>query len=128
MTLPPVDSQITFLYTRDQARSAEFYEDVLGLELVVDQGSCRIYRVLGSSAFIGICQREDANEQSAEIIFTLVTPDVDGWYRRIVARGWPCEHPPRRNETFDIYHFFLRDPSGYLIEIQRFARDDWDTT
>ena len=39
------DQQITFLYTRDLAATARFYEDVLGLPLTVDQGDCRIYRV-----------------------------------------------------------------------------------
>ncbi|MDE2749882.1 MAG: VOC family protein [Chloroflexota bacterium] len=123
----PIDSQITFVYTVDLARSARFYEEVLGFPLALDQGTCRIYRVLGPGAYIGICQSEEAPEDGAGLIFTLVTPDVDGWYERIIARGWACEHPPRRNATYRIYHFFLRDPSGYRIEIQRFERNDWDS-
>ena len=122
----PIDAQITFVYTSDLARSARFYEAVLGLELAVDQESCRIYRVLHRQAYLGICQRDEAPEDASGLIITLVTSDVDGWYERIVARGWECEHPPRHNETYKIYHFFLRDPSGYLIEIQRFDRIDWD--
>ena len=43
----PIDSQITFVYSRDLARSSRFYEEVLGFPLAVDQGGCRIYRVLG---------------------------------------------------------------------------------
>ena len=27
--------------------------------------------------------------------------------------------------TIDIYHFFLRDPDGYLIEVQRFLDPAW---
>lgn len=126
MSAAPLDAQITFLYTRDLSRSARFYEDVLGFELAADQGSCRIYRIKERSAFLGICQRDDAPENASGLIFTLVTKDVDRWYDRIVGRGWDCEHPPRHNATYGIYHFFLRDPSGYLIEIQRFDRDDWD--
>ncbi len=122
----PIDAQITFVYTRDLDRSARFYETVLGLPLAIDQGSCRIYRVLDRSAYLGICQGDAAPEDLPGLIITLVTGDVDGWYERIVARGWACEHPPRYNETYKIYHFFLRDPSGCRIEIQRFAREDWD--
>ena len=33
---------------------------------------------------------------------------------------------PRYNEVYDIYHFFVRDPAGYRIEIQRFPQADWD--
>ena len=126
MSADPFDAQITFLYTRDLTRSSRFYEDVLGFELAVDQGSCRIYRIKERGAFLGICQRADAPEDAASLIFTLVTNEVDLWYDRIVARGWDCEHRPRHNPTYGIYHFFLRDPSGYRIEIQRFDRADWD--
>ncbi len=38
--------QITFLDTRDLARTADFYERILGLRLARDQGSCRIYHAL----------------------------------------------------------------------------------
>lgn len=124
----PIDAQITFVYTDDLESSARFYESVLGLPLAVDQGSCRIYRVLESKAYIGVCQGEAAPADKSGLIITLVTSDVDGWHRRIAARGWECEHPPRRNETYKIYHFFLRDPSGYRIEIQRFDLENWDRT
>ena len=126
MSALPIDSQITFLYTDDLARAASFYEEALGLKLALDQGGCRIYRITGSGAYIGVCQAADGRVTPASIIFTLVTPDVDGWYERISGLGWECEHPPRYNEIYDIYHFFVRDPSGYRIEIQRFPQSDWD--
>ena len=64
--------------------------------------------------------------ETASIIFTLVAQDVDGWYERISGQGWACDGAPRLNEIYDIYHFFVRDPSGYRIEIQRFPQADWD--
>ena len=126
MAAPDIDSQITFLYADDLARAARFYEEGLGLSLALDQGGCRIYHVVGGQAYIGICQSAEARLAPASIIFTLVTPDVDGWYERISGQGWECEHPPSYNEVYKIYHFFVRDPSGYRIEIQRFPQSDWD--
>jgi catechol 2,3-dioxygenase-like lactoylglutathione lyase family enzyme len=35
MTRPAIDQQITFLYTRDLAATARFYEHVLGLTLAL---------------------------------------------------------------------------------------------
>lgn len=121
MTNPPVEQQITFLYTADLEASARFYEGIMGLTLVRDQGTCRIYQVSGDGC-LGICQREGAivDTEARTVIFTLVTPDVDGWYDLLRSRGAAFEKPPEVNPRYKIYHCFLRDPNGYLIEIQRF--------
>lgn len=124
MTLP-ISQQITFLYTQDITKTAPFYEDVLGLALVLDQGGCRIYRVMDGTAYVGICQRATPSPPDG-VIFTLVTPDVDGWYAHITGQGVTCEHAPRINTEYGIYHFFVRDPNGYLIEVQRFLDEAWD--
>ncbi|MCB9455046.1 MAG: VOC family protein [Anaerolineaceae bacterium] len=123
----PINQQVTFLYTQDLSASVAFYENVLHLSLVLDQGTCRIYQVVGE-AFIGICQRDGLVHDLAEanrVIFTLVTPDVDGWYAYLQAQGIHFEKPPQYNPKFNIYHCFLRDPGGYLIEIQRFLDPAW---
>ena len=124
MTHPPIDQQITFLYTRDLAATARFYEDVLGLPLALDQGDCRIYRVT-DDAFFGFCRRTAAPEGPNGVILTLVTQEVDRWYRHLSAKGAAFEKPPALNPEYNIYHCFLRDPNGYLIEIQRFLNPAW---
>jgi catechol 2,3-dioxygenase-like lactoylglutathione lyase family enzyme len=121
---PTLDQQVTFLYTRRLAESARFYEHVLGLPLVLDQGTCRIYHVAGA-AFVGVCERADAPAQPSDVIFTLVTQEVDRWYEYLMAQGVAIEKPPVFNPVYNIYHFFLRDPSGYLIEIQTFRDPTW---
>lgn len=121
----PVDEQITFLYTPDIQKAAPFYEDVLGLTLTLDQGGCRIYHVSGQNAYIGICERATPRDPNG-VIFTFVTQDVDAWYERITSKGVECEHAPKTTEAYGIYHFFVRDPNGYLIEIQRFLNADWN--
>ena len=124
MSRPSIDQQVTFLYTRDLAATAHFYEQVLGLPLVHDQGVCRIYRV-SDDAFLGFCLRADASQHPSGVIFTLVTQDVDGWCAYLSAQGVVFETPPAHNPTYNIYHCFLRDPNGYLLEIQRFLDPAW---
>lgn len=124
MTRPTIDQQITFLYTRDLAATARFYEEVLGLTLVVDQGDCRIYRTSPDS-YLGFCQRQAAPQEPLGVILTLVTAEVDAWYQYLSERGTSFEKPPALNPKYGIYHCFLRDPNGYLIEIQRFTDRSW---
>ncbi len=119
------DQQVTFLTVSDLSKSTEFYEDQLGLPLVLDQGACRIYRVSGDG-FIGICEASALMKVSKDgVIFTLVSDDVDGWYARLKSNGVTFDKPPADNPTYNIYHCFLRDPDGHLIEIQRFNDPAW---
>lgn len=115
------DANITFLPVTDLQRSHEFYSDRLGLELVLDQVTCRIYGVAGQ-AFVGVCQRDDAASQDG-LIVTFVTDEVDEWYAEL-AGDLEIE-APKLNPKYDIYHFFLRDPDGHLIEVQRFEDPRW---
>lgn len=124
MTRPPLDQQVTFLYTRDLVKTAEFYEKTLGLPMVLDQGSCRIYQINGD-AFVGFCQRIEAPEQPKGVILTFVSQEVDDWHAYLVERDVVIEKPPTFYEEYNIYHCFLRDPNGYLIEIQRFLDPSW---
>ena len=120
MPHPSINQQITFLYTRDLEQIARFCEQIIGLSLTLDQGSCRIYQVV-EGAFVGFCQRDVTPEQAENtVIFTLVTQEVDAWYDYLRKQGVTIEKPPAENPAYKIHHFFLRDPNGYLIEIQRF--------
>ena len=117
------DAQITFLPSSDLSASNDFYEGVLGLELAVDQGPCRIYRVT-DQAFVGVCVNEGARPSDG-VIVTFVSDDVDGWCERVGEAGGTILHGPEHSEQFAIYHAFVRDPDGNLLEIQRFDDPDW---
>jgi len=119
----PIDAQITFLPVADLGRSAAFYEGILGLPVVVDQGTCRIYRVCGE-AYLGLCAHSGATP-GAGVILTLVSPAVDAWHERLAAAGVTVVEAPSYREQFRIRRAFYRDPDGHLVEIQEFADPDW---
>lgn len=103
-------------------RSVRFYEDGLGLTLVLDQGGCRIYR-LTSDSYLGVCVRD--TDVASNVVFTIVSDDVDGWHDRITGAGIATDGPPRDNDEYRIYHFFVTDPDGHTLEVQRFWDADW---
>jgi catechol 2,3-dioxygenase-like lactoylglutathione lyase family enzyme len=124
MEISSFQQQVTFLYTRDLEKCAVFYQGVLGLQLVLDQGTCRIYQVC-PNGFIGLCQNPDAPQHPQGVVFTMISDDIDGWYTRLREQHIPVEKPPAINPKYNIYHLFVRDPNGYLIEIQRFLDPAW---
>ena len=122
---PPIDQQVTWVYTADLPGTAPFYADILGLELVLDQGQCRIFRA-GADSFIGVCHaRPGRHVEPKGVVFTFVTPDVDGWHARLKAKGVASLEEPQRSEACNVYAFFVRDPNGYLLEFQQFLDPAW---
>lgn len=127
---PPLDQQVTFLYAENPEECWRFYEEVLELPLVQDQGSVRIYAVDGHRAFVGICTargpRASENPRVVGgVVLTLVSRDVEGWHAYLTAKGVVLPMAPAYSEAYRITHFFFQDPAGYTLEIQRFERPDW---
>ena len=117
--------QITWVYTQDLDGTCQFYAESLGLEQVLDQGACRIFRSTGDS-FIGICNVRPGREMNPNgVVISFVTNDVDGWYQRLLARGVTFDAPPELSNAFNVYSCFARDPNGYRIEFQRFVDPKW---
>lgn len=123
MVVTDFDQQITFLLVADLEAGTQFYRDVLGLDLVLDQGDCRIFRSTATS-FIGICQRDERGDPNS-VLVTLVVDDVDSVHASLQAAGVDCERPPQFNEKYNVYHAFYRDPDGFLVEVQRFLDPAW---
>jgi catechol 2,3-dioxygenase-like lactoylglutathione lyase family enzyme len=112
-------AQITFLPTADLAATAAFYEDVLGLALVRDQGVCRVYAT-APGAYLGFCARGYAIPTDRRVVVTLLVDDVAAAHEALVAAGGVAEGPPQHSEAFRCTSSFFRDPNGYLVELQRF--------
>lgn len=125
MARPPIDQNVTWVYANDLEGTCRFYRDTLGLEQVLDQGGCRIFKSSASS-FLGVCQvRPGRHVEPKGVVITFVTSDVDGWHRHLVAKGVTPEGAPERSEKFNVYCFFARDPNGYLLEFQTFLDPSW---
>lgn len=118
------DYSITFFYYDDILAVAPFYEDVLGFELVLDQGMARIYRIAGQCYF-GIVDGNRGHlkhQEKSAVLLTIVAQDVEGWHAKLKAAGVPGLSELLRGRFCE--HFFFEDPAGYAIEIQRFHNPD----
>jgi predicted enzyme related to lactoylglutathione lyase len=125
MAHPTIAQQVTWVYTHDLAGTARFYGETLGLEQVLDQGQCRIFRTSATS-FLGVCQvRPGRFVEPKGVVVTLVTTEVDRWHEVLKAKGVTILEPPAYHPSFDVYCFFAADPNGYKLEFQTFRNPAW---
>ena len=111
---------ITFFYYRDLAGAMQFYEDILGLPLAIDQGWCKIYQIC-PGAHVGLVdEARGMNKWAATkpVQLCIRVPDVDAWYD--YARATDLDNLSKLfiNEDIGIRAFVFTDPEGYQIEIQ----------
>ena len=115
---------ITFLYYRDLPRAMAFYEDVLGLELAIDQGWSKIYRIC-PNAHVGLVdEARGMNNWQAEkcVQLCIRVPDVDAWYAYARHRDLDNLSELFENDQLGIRAFVFDDPEGYQVEIQSATR------
>ena len=120
----PNQLAITFLYYRDLTGAMAFYEEVLGLELAIDQGWSKIYRIC-PGAHVGLVdENRGMNKWRAEkcVQLCIRVQDVDSWYTYAQKRDLNNLSELCENDQLGIRAFVFDDPEGYQIEIQSATR------
>ena len=115
---------ITFLYYRDLPSAMLFYEDILGLPQVIDQGWCKIYKIC-PGAHVGLVDEAKGMNKWAEtksVQLCIRVPQVNEWYAFAQAKGLNNLSKLFTNEDLGIRAFVFADPEGYQIEIQSATR------
>ena len=111
---------ILFLGTENMESTSKFYQNILNMPLYKDQkGICKIFSISNESK-IGFCSHMPVTFKEKSPIITLIVDEVDKMYKQLLDNDIEIKEPPQYNETFNIYHFFLEDPNGYTIEVQKF--------
>ena len=121
-----IKSQITFLYYKDLAEPQRFYGEIMGFELVEDQGWAKIYRI-GGNAFVGLVDESRGSRKVKEdsaVLLTLVVDDVPGWYEYLKEQGVKIVRELGQSDEIQVQYCFIEDPGGYMIEIERFLKPE----
>jgi catechol 2,3-dioxygenase-like lactoylglutathione lyase family enzyme len=99
----------------DTEKAKAFYQDLLGLDLLMDHGWIRTY---GSSTSMTV-QVTIASEggSSTEVPgLSIEVDDLSGVLSRASELGIPLEYGPV-SEPWGVKRFFVRDPFGTLVNI-----------
>ena len=97
--LPGQSSLIAFLATTDSARARAFYEGVLGLRFVSEDGFAVVYDVQGIELRIQKVERFEPHPHTAL-----------GW--QVVSIGRTIHEIAARGGVFEHYSFLTQDESG----------------
>ena len=108
-------SGIVFLSTTKRDEIVEFYKIRFDMTVWIEQEDCTILRE--DNLILGFCQREKADTGGVITFWVGSNKEVDSLYSK---HADIAEGEPQVNEKYNIYRFFLRDPEGRMLEIQRF--------
>lgn len=111
---------ITWLYYVDLGKAIDFYDKIMGFQLVVDQGWAKIF-IVREGAYVGLVDQSQGFHRAGPakpVIVCLNVLDCDAWYKHFKEKGVQTLSEPRVSERLRIKAFMLRDPEGYVIEIQ----------
>lgn len=126
MTRPVASNElaITFFYYRNLPAAMQFYEDVLGLPLAIDQDWCKIYQIC-PGAHVGLVDATKGMKKWAAVKpvqLCIRVPSVDDWYAYARAEGLDNLSDLFENDEIGIRAFVFNDPEGYQIEYQSATR------
>jgi len=116
-------SAVTFLYYEDFSYGIDFMENSLQLDLVMDQGFARVYKV-NEKAFLGIVEKKDSTEVSGSTLFSLSTTNVEGEYKRVKDLKVYNLTEIKHFESIPLKSFFFDDAEGHKFEIQQFLKEE----
>ena len=101
--------------TPDVAAARRFYQDVLGLELLMDHGWIATY---GSreqmSVQLSFASQGGSGTPTPDL--SIEVDDVDEALERMRRAGFPIEYGPA-DEPWGVRRFYVRDPFGKLVNI-----------
>jgi catechol 2,3-dioxygenase-like lactoylglutathione lyase family enzyme len=122
---------ITWLYYKDMLPMQTFYEEVLGLRQVVDQGWAKLYA--GSkTGHVGLVdERRGMNKWTATkaVNVSFLIDDIDGWFAAVRDGAlFPLRGTAVSDDEAGRYRAFVGyDPEGYYMEFDLFRAHPLNT-
>jgi len=120
-----IQANLVFLYYKDLAKSQDFYENVLGLDLAADYGFAKIYQI-SQTSFVGLVDEKEGMHKSSEpktVTLSFVTEQIDEWYHYLKDQGVEMRGPVKNATRHPTRGFVAYDPEGYFLEFETFLDD-----
>jgi len=121
-----IQGTVYWLYYKDVAAAREFYENYLGLELLVDQAFSQVY-TSSETGFIGLVDEirglhHFSEKKSVNVGF--ITDEIESWYKHLVDKEVKIKDPLEDSVEGLVKAFVAYDPAGYYLEFDTFPERD----
>lgn len=118
------NATITWLYYQDIPAIENFYQKIMGMSLIADQGWAKIYQS-SSTGYIGLVDERRGMHSYTEkkaVNVSFILKDLDGWFKYVSENN---SFELRSNEISigpeNKYRAFVGfDPGGYFMEFDAF--------
>ena len=101
--------------TKDAAAARHFYQDVLGLDVLMDQGWIVTYGS-GERMQVQVSFMAQGGSGTPVPDLSIEIDDVDAALEGMKAAGFTIEYGPA-DEPWGVRRFYVRDPFGRLVNI-----------
>jgi catechol 2,3-dioxygenase-like lactoylglutathione lyase family enzyme len=109
---------VVWFYYKDMEGIQRFYEEVLGLDLIVDQGWAKIYPI-GPTGYFGLVDEQLGMHNFTEdkaVTLSMFTANLDAWYDYLSNDDRIEMRSPAIEEEVPYRAFVAYDPEGYFLE------------
>jgi len=117
-----IQANLVFFYYSDLAAAKQFYEEIIGLEAVLDYGFAKLYRV-SPTTYLGLVDEKRGMHSADEpktVTLAFVTDEVDGWYAYLSENNVKMRGPLGDATRHPTRGFVAYDPEGYFLEFETF--------
>jgi catechol 2,3-dioxygenase-like lactoylglutathione lyase family enzyme len=101
--------------TQDVARAKPFYQDALGLDLMMDHDWIQTYGT-STTMSVQLSVASEGGSGTAVPDLSIEVDDLDAALERMKSAGFPIEYGPA-NEPWGVRRFYVRDPFGKLVNV-----------
>jgi len=117
-----IQANLVFFYYKDLEGAQHFYEDIIGLEMVLDYGFAKLFRI-SQTSYIGLVDEKKGMHSADEpktVTLSFVTEEIDDWYNYLVEKEVEMRGPLKDATRHPTRGFVAYDPEGYFLEFERF--------
>ena len=109
-------------FYRDLAKAKDFYQTVLGLELVEETENTAKFLIAGDSFLTlqALANSGYSGKEPKSVAFAFLTEQLENWYAHLQEQKVTIKYPLKQNPGGPHDGFVAVDPEGYLLEFETF--------